>query len=342
MNKNVRTATSVAAKAPRKGRSQEVGKMPSNEPAKPDAQVDEWVVAYLEAEPPRSKSLVVTVIGDSIAPHGGTVWLANLIELLAPFNFNDRLVRTTVFRLTEEGILESRREGRRALYALTSSGRKRFERAHRRIYMPPAQSWNGTWTLVLTPRSGNNEVDRVELRRELAWLGFATIGQGILAHPAIDAAALREVLESLGLLDKVYVLQAHDFNYFGARPAQEIVAQCWTLDGVAEVYRAFVARFQPMLEYFRAHEKPNTLQAFQVRTLLIHSYRRAILNDPQFPAEILPPEWPGHAAYDLCSELYNLCCRPAEQHLVQALGLPVERPEPAEPNYYLRFGGLVD
>ena len=310
--------------------------------AAPDVQVAEWVARYLEEEAPRSKSLVVTVIGDSIAPHGGSIWLANLIALMAPFNFNDRLVRTMVFRLAEEGVLESRREGRRALYGLTASGRKRFERAHRRIYMPPAQSWSGIWTLVLTPRAGNNEVDRVELRRELAWLGFATIGQGILAHPDTDVAALREVLESLGLLDKVYVLQAHDLNYFGARPAQEIVGQCWNLDEVAEIYRQFVLRFKPMLEFFRQQSRPNPLQAFQVRTLLIHAYRRAILNDPQFPAEILPPDWPGHAAYELCRELYNLCCRAAEQHLVVALDMAVDRPEPAEPNYYLRFGGLVN
>ncbi len=342
MNKSIRTATKAATgavtKAPRKKR----GSDPVIEANAPDPLVNEWVEAYLAEMPPRSKSLVVTVIGDSIAPHGGSVWLTSLIELLAPFNFNDRLVRTSVFRLTEEGLLESRREGRRALYALTSSGRKRFERAHRRIYMPPSQSWNGTWTLVMTPRAGNNEVDRVELRRELAWLGFATIGQGILAHPATDGAALREVLESLGLLDKVYVLQAHDFNYFGARPAQEIVAQCWSLDGVEDIYRQFVKRFQPMLDCFLSRERPNPLQAFQMRTLLIHAYRRAILNDPQFPAEILPADWPGHMAYELCSKLYNLCCRPAEQHLAKVLGLPVDRPQPAEPNYYLRFGGLVD
>lgn len=311
-------------------------------PGEADARVAQWVAAHLEALPPRSKSLVVTVIGDSIAPHGGEIWMGSLIELLQPFNFNDRLVRTSVFRLTEEGMLESRREGRRALYTLTASGKKRFERAHRRIYMPPSQSWNGTWTLVMTPRSGNNEVDRVELRRELAWLGFATIGQGILAHPSTDVAALREVLESLELLDKVYVMQAHDLNYFGALPAREIVSQCWTLDGLAELYKDFWQRFKPMLDYFRLEPNPNPLQAFQVRTLVIHAYRRAILNDPQFPAEILPANWPGHEAYALCRDLYNLCCRPAEQHLASVLGIRTDRPPPAEPYYYLRFGGLVD
>ena len=30
---------------------------------------------------PRAKSLIVTAYGDAIGPHGGTVWLGNLIAL---------------------------------------------------------------------------------------------------------------------------------------------------------------------------------------------------------------------------------------------------------------------
>ena len=40
--------------------------------------------AHAGAEPPRAKSLIVTVWGDALAPHGGTVWLAGLIRLMAP------------------------------------------------------------------------------------------------------------------------------------------------------------------------------------------------------------------------------------------------------------------
>ena len=33
----------------------------------------DWIAAALAAEPLRSKSLVMTVMGDAIAPHGGAV-----------------------------------------------------------------------------------------------------------------------------------------------------------------------------------------------------------------------------------------------------------------------------
>jgi phenylacetic acid degradation operon negative regulatory protein len=238
-------------------------------------------------------------------------------------------------------LLESRRDGRRALYVLTERGRKRFITAQRRIYMPPAQAWNGVWTLVLTSRTGNSDVDRTELRRELAWLGFAAIGQGILAHPAADLTALREVLETQELLDKVHVLQASDVSYFGALPTREIAARAWNLDSVAESYRHFVELFRPLQDRIGPDPAIAPLQAFRLRTLLVHAYRRAILQDPLFPAELLPQDWPGKAAYKICSELYNLCCRSAEDHLSLALGIDTEKPQPAEPYFYLRFGGLV-
>src|SRR2546423_13534851 len=81
--------------------------------AGPDAQVAQWIRRTLADDPPRARSLVVTVWGDSLAPHGGAVWLAGLIRLLAPFGINERLVRTSVYRLAQEGWLGARQGGRR-------------------------------------------------------------------------------------------------------------------------------------------------------------------------------------------------------------------------------------
>jgi phenylacetic acid degradation operon negative regulatory protein len=112
--------------------------------------IDKWIRQFLANDPPRSKSVVMTVFGDSITPRGGAVWLGSLIALLAPFGISDRLVRTSVFRLAEEGWLEASRQGRRSLYTLTASGLRRFERAYQRIYSPGNLRWDGRWTLLLT------------------------------------------------------------------------------------------------------------------------------------------------------------------------------------------------
>src|ERR1700760_1992542 len=66
---------------------------------RPDPAVARWIERTLHDDPPRARSLIVTVWGDALAPHGGEVWLAGLIRLLAPFGINERLTRTSVFRL---------------------------------------------------------------------------------------------------------------------------------------------------------------------------------------------------------------------------------------------------
>src|SRR6185295_9471876 len=69
--------------------------------------------------PVRSGSLLITVLGDSIAPRGGVITLGSLIKLSAPFGLPERLVRTSVGRLAQEGWLASNREGRQSEYFLT-------------------------------------------------------------------------------------------------------------------------------------------------------------------------------------------------------------------------------
>ena len=34
---------------------------------------------------PRAKSLIITVYGDAVLPHGGSLWLGSLIELMGLF-----------------------------------------------------------------------------------------------------------------------------------------------------------------------------------------------------------------------------------------------------------------
>jgi len=299
-----------------------------------------WIRRFLKEEPPRSTSIVITVFGDAIAPHGGAVWLGTLIELLKPFGINERLVRTSVFRLAEEGWLESRREGRRSLYALSPSGLRRFEHADRRIYAPSNKGWNGDWTLVVLPRTSNGPAPRAALRRELEWDGFASIAPGVFAHPAANWAALQDILQNLKLQNEVLVFSAREQNHFPTLPIREITGHYWELDRPAEGYRRFIARFQPVLEILRGKGVPDASLAFTVRTLLIHSFRRVILDDPVLPTEMLPADWPGGSAYALCGDIYRHTQAQAEKHLLATLKGAEGRLAEAAPSFYQRFGGL--
>ncbi len=301
--------------------------------------MSEWIADFLAADPPRSKSLLTTIFGDAIVPHGGTAWMGSLIDLLAPFGVNDRLLRTSVFRLAQEGWLGAQRDGRRSAYAITPEAMQRFSRAYRRVYAPLHNDWDGQWTLVLGS-SGLDAAERGALRKELLWEGYCLIAPGIAGHPAGDGEALQALLERCGLQNKVFVCKAAEAPGMKARPLGELVAEGWDLSGVVDGYRQFLVHFAPLLDLIEDGLKMTAEQAFVARTLLIHAYRRVQLHDPHLPVALLPEPWPGAAAYELARALYRALYREAEEHLMRALHREDASAPEADAAFYQRFGGL--
>jgi phenylacetic acid degradation operon negative regulatory protein len=285
-----------------------------------------------------AKSLIVTVFGDAILPHGGSVWLGSLVQMLGLCGINERGVRTSVFRLAKEGWFSAQPVGRRSFYSLTDPARLRFEAAHRAIYAAGPGAWDGMWTVVLT---GLFEPARRErLRADLAWQGFGQILPGVMLHPSPDEATLRQALKEAGGAENNPVLRASSQDWMDRDGVRGIVARAWTLDTLAAQYAEFLAKFRPFLRAVDG-ASPSPATCFRLRTLLIHHYRRALLRDPSLPTELLPPQWPGAAARLLCRNLYRLVHERAEAYLAQTLET-AEGPVPdADRSYFERFGGLA-
>lgn len=298
-----------------------------------------WISQFLALEPPRSKSLVVTIFGDTIAPHGGTVWLGSLIELLAPFGVSDRLLRTSVFRLGQEGWLAARRDGRRSAYAIAPEALARFERAYRRIYLPLIPHWDGAWTLVLAGAQ-IDAASRAALRKELLWAGFGLIAPGVAGHPACDVAVLDDIQARTGLAGQLYVCRATALPDAKSRSLRELVAEGWDLSGVVKAYDGFVAAMAPLAALLADGPALAPEQAFMLRTLLVHAYRRVQLHDPQLPVELLPDPWPGASAYALARDIYRRVQAGAELHIMTTLRREDPDAAVAEASFYQRFGGL--
>lgn len=304
------------------------------------ASQEELVRRIVEQTRLRAKSLIVTVYGDMIAPHGGTVWLGSLIALVRPFGLSERLVRTAVLRLSRDDWLTSRQIGRRSYYSLTESGRRRFEEAHRRIYAVARPTWDGRWTLVVTGLGRLAADRRARLQRELAWQGFGVLAPGLLASPSADSDALQRLLRDEGVSDEVVIMQARTGELSIASTDNGLLRNCWDLDAVAEGYRGFLDRFRPVWRILEAAATLDPQNCFMLRTLLIHEYRRVLLRDPQLPEELLPAGWAGASARALCRNLYRLTLHPAERHLMSVLET-ADGPLPeAAAYFYARFGGL--
>jgi phenylacetic acid degradation operon negative regulatory protein len=292
------------------------------------------VSRFRRQRPLRAGSLLVTIFGDSIMPLGGVVTLASLIRLAAPFGISERLVRTSVARLAQDGWLANRRDGRLSEYRLTESGRERFAAATRRIYASNPTTWSGTWTLVLLPVGA---AGRGELRKELRWLGFGQIEPGVLVHATLGLAETRSACARLPGGDRVLVFAATGQD---RKIDRRLATGGWELAALAARYRRFSAAFSPLRAALDRAPALDPESAFIVRTLLLHEFRKTHLRDPLLPEPLLPMGWAGTEAYELCRELYARVFHAAQTHLA-AHARRLRGPLPAvDPATYARFGGL--
>ncbi len=298
-----------------------------------------WIDDFLKTHPARANSLIITLYGDLIAPHGGTIWLGSVIRLVDVLGLNERVVRTSVYRLSQEKWLSSHQIGRKSYYSLTASGLRRFENAYRRIYHEPQSHWTGEWQIALLPATMETS-RRDTIRKELLWAGYGAFAPTVLAHPSSDADSLASLLEQTGTQDEVVAMRATGVGALSSRPLQALVHECWNLEAIARRYDELVARLRPVLKALRSAKALDPEQCFLVQILMMHDYRRTLLHDPQLPTPLLPRNWSGGVARQMCRDIYRLTCPLAQQHLLAAGETPDGPMPAASPYFYQRFGGF--
>ncbi len=300
--------------------------------------VEHLLQEFKDRRPIRGGSLIISVFGDSISQHGNSVWLGSLINALEPFGMNSRLIRTAVYRNSKDGWLTSVQSGRRSYYSFTEFGLRRYEKAARRIYAEAGRDWDGQWTLVLTGQVADKSRDG--LRRELEWLGYGALSNGLMACPGASRQSLDETLQELKLTDQVAVMRAATEELSSDKVLYEMVEACWKLDELADKYNQFLQAFRPVLKAVSNAKSIDPEDAFQVRTLLIHEFRRVLLRDSDLPHRVLPANWAGHAAANLTANLYRLTHEPAIEFLRNNMETADGMLPKASAAYYRRFGGL--
>ena len=253
--------------------------------------------------PMRTTSLIVTVFGDVVSQHGGSVWLGSLVDALAPLGVSERLVRTSVFRLVQEGWLEFDRVGRRSYYRFSEYGAQEYNRAAPQVYGQENSDWDGRWQLLILRHTQDKQAER--FKRSLNWQGFRPIASGVFAKPGSGGQAMLDSLNEFSALDDVLVMEADTLPETSGKLMQEVVRECWRLDEVACGYKDFLQQFRPLRRWLKSKSDARPEAGFAARVLLIHEYRRMLLKDTFLPKQLLPSTWPGNDARELTSTAYT-------------------------------------
>jgi phenylacetic acid degradation operon negative regulatory protein len=305
----------------------------------PAEQIQTILTGFRRQQPLRAGSLLVTILGDAIAPRGGSIALSSLIALARLFGISERLARTAVGRLANDDWVTSIRSGRSSYYTLSAQGRGRFAEATHRIYSCPTDAWNGAWTLVILSGTLERKV-REKLSDELRWLNFGEASAGVFARPTHGVDTVREELARLGANDQLIVFQGGGAG--GHESELRLVARCWDLAELARRYRQFIAMFEPVDQAASVSDISGAVgeTAYVLRTLLLHEYRRIYLRDPLLPNRLLPADWAGTDALELCRRLYIKAFQVSERYLSETVQTVSGRLPPPSQEIYRRFGGL--
>ena len=279
------------------------------------------IIDQLKREPSRTGSIVITLFGDAIVPRGGSVWLGTLLEFFKTIDIDSGVVRTAMSRLAADGWLERNKVGRNSFYRLADKGRLTFDAAVKHVYNPQSPEWTGRFELLLIENAGDREASRPAL--EQAGFGSPLPGVWIapsgIPVPEVAARAIR--LE----------VSAEDDS------GRRLLRASWPLDRTADAYLRFIKTFEPLRGRIVGRERLSDTDAITARILMIHHYRRVVLHDPLLPIALLPSDWPGRAARNLCRKIYRGLI-PASEQWLDRIGLNQAGPlPPAGAELGLRF-----
>lgn len=258
-------------------------------------------------------SLISTIYGDSILHRGGSISLSSLITIMELFGFNERVVRTAIFRLVKKHWLSSEKLGRVSYYNITATSHQLYLQAEKRIYNSQIQEWNGSWCLILL---GNLDVKkRALLKKELGWMGYASISTNIMAYPRSEDERLQSLLSKYNITNEIVIFHSMIAPYQFSITDQKLLELGWDIKSIRDNYTTYLDYFRDIAGLLEQHQ-PTPKQAFQIRTLLIHHYRRAILKDPGLPLELLPIDWPFINACNLTANIYKAIYELADQYFL--------------------------
>lgn len=245
-----------------------------------------------------ARSLLLTLLGEYVLPHGGAAWTSTLVRALDGLGVEEKSARQALARTAADGWIGSERTGRRVRWVLTAPGRRLLTEGAERIYSfgAPRPAWDGRWLVVMATVPESRRRLRHQLRTKLTWAGFGSPAPGmwISPHPARAPEAL-ETMRELGLDNSAFSFHG-EFGGIGSQ--REMVDQAWDLAEIAAQYEGFLDEFAGL------RPSPGT-EVVLAQVRLVHEWRRFPFLDPQLPTELLPPRWIGDRAAKVFTRLHT-------------------------------------
>ncbi|MDA2893263.1 PaaX family transcriptional regulator [Mycolicibacterium sp. BiH015] len=269
-------------------------------------QSDKSIRGSAEAQP---RDFILTLFGLYARSERNWLSVAAVIELMGDLGVPGPLVRKSVSRLKQRGVLLSNRMGSDAGYSLSDQTLEVLAEGDVRIFDRSRSVVEDGWVLVVFSIPETERDKRHVMRTTLTRLGFGMVGQGVWIAPGGLEAELRRALLRQQMTRYVDVFGA-DHLAFGNLRAR--VRSWWNLDELSALYGDFIARHRPLMRQFDAVIAPR--EAYCTYVPVLTEWRRLPYLDPGLPLSLLPAGWNGVTADALFAEINALLSAPAREY----------------------------
>ncbi len=301
-------------------------------------EVDEYLKEILEEISPKAKSLIITFFGDTVFPYGGTIWLGSLVKFMEEFDISEKLTRTSIFRLTKEGWLSSKKFGRESYYSLSDLAIDRFIKAHYSVYAYDEQEKDRDWLVLFS--NGLTPAKEQDLSKVLKKEGFANPSKHVHIHPHYKMEYMQDILIKNELQNDVLLVKGPIHMPMNKEMIKSMVHTYWDLKDVEERYQAFITKFRRIFSLKTPIDQFTDKQCFMLRIMLIHEYRRALLFDPKLGNDLVSIDWLGKAASSLVESIYGGIHNQANNYVKNNLLTVGGNTPKLDKFYFNRFGGI--
>lgn len=284
-----------------------------------------YIDAVLRQAKPRLSTLLKLMFSEAQAFGQKTQWLGSVIALLEPLGFQERTVRTALFRLAEHKMIKIERHGRRSLCMLTPPAASSILSVRQRLNIPAGRSFAEDWTMLVNS-GGISATSYAAARKQLLDLDYCVLAPNVLARPASYTRGV-QAGEDHGL-----ALFEVSGTQLAAAVRQPLFGKMdWDLDTPAAMYQQFQQRFEPLRQMLGKRGAFTDVQAYMLRLLVSHGYQHCRRADPLLPQELLPEHWVAMAAYQTYIALYAGCAAQARRHILKITEVPAQE-QPASPS----------
>ncbi len=232
-----------------------------------------------------ARSALFDVYGDHLRSRGAAAPVAALVKMMAPLGIAAPAVRTAISRMVAQRWLDPVRLDGGAGYRLTPRAERRLRDAASRIYRTGFAEWDHRWHLLAVDRI-SDRARRERVRTGLSYLGYAALRDDTWVSPR-RSGEIASLLETEGVCARSFIA---DYDGNDSR----LAADAWDLDGLGIAYSRWLKEATEMVAGLSP--APSDLDAFLVRTRLVHEWRKFLFSDPGLPRELLPHDWSGDEA----------------------------------------------